>query len=74
MFEQKKVFDCQKMPDEPRNYFFEHTEGSNDCYVAWWVEADEEMEDGTEIWNPVSTWLSDNGAELGEQVIIKHWW
>jgi len=59
-----EIFDCQDMPDDIRSKFFGESEASNDCYIDYWVEAGDTVGD----------WLIEEGAEDGEQVIIKHWW
>lgn len=80
MYEMIKVFDCQQMPDDVRNKFFEQTDGpGNDCYISWWPTAQQYQEDdGTWQDHPdhtiVDNWLVAYGAEVNEKVIIKHWW
>lgn len=79
VYEMIKVFDCQKMPDDVRLKFFEQTEHGNDCYISWWpTSALYQEDDSTWAENPdytiVDEWLLANGAELDEQVLIKHWW
>ena len=84
-----KVFDCTNMPQDVSSKFMSDSEASNDCYLdrychgAWNYKSEHKggeilaeeddmiIEKGIDI---VSDWLYDNGAELGEEVIIKHWW
>lgn len=82
-YEMKKVFDCQDMPPDVRTYFFELHEASNDTYVSHEVFAPtflDEADDGTEQILPcedysiVDAWLLENGAFVGEYVLINHWW
>lgn len=77
-YELKKVFDCQKMPEGVREAFFkvEKYAGNpgNDCYVSWEVEPNykDNFEQGaSEI---VGKWLIENGAKVGETVLVNHWW
>lgn len=61
-----KVFDCLEMPSDVRKNFFSAWDNKgNDCYLRWSVETETE---------PVDQWLLANGAELGEDVLISHWW
>ena len=68
-----KVFDSQEMPQEVCNYFFEHSEAGNDCYLKVFVEP-EVLADGTLVYTPVVTWLMQNGAEIWDEVLVSHWW
>jgi hypothetical protein len=67
-FELMKVFDCQKMPSEIRQVFFQIDFGvGNDSYVKFFVrQASENC--------VVSKWLVENGAVEEEDVIISCWW
>lgn len=59
-----KVFDCQDMPKDICLIFLRSWDNKcNDVYVNWTVETD-----------IVSKWLLQNGADLGEKVIVKYWW
>lgn len=79
-FTMKKVFDCQDMPKEIKRAFFEYMEKGNDCYVALFIEEDLEEDELGEIpffskeYNRLIKWLLENGAEDGEEVLIRHWW
>lgn len=82
-FKLRKVFDCQDMSDKIRDYFWNvFTDNvSNDCYIAFDVElmcnderADPDMLEYINSNNEVVDWLIENGAEFGEEVLIKHWW
>ena len=65
MFEKKKVFDCQDMPEDVKEVLFTSREGvGNDCYVNWYCEEED----------VVTKWLLENGAKKDEEVIISHWW
>ena len=62
-----KVFDCQDMPDDIRDDFFNHFEGvGNDVYIDTYVCDINE--------HSFMKWLIDNGAEENEKVLINHWW
>jgi hypothetical protein len=80
MYEMRKVFDCQNMPNDVRTKFFvEMCECSNDCYVSWWPQTATFVDDdGTTQPNEdhtiVDAWLLDNGAEPDECVLVQHWW
>lgn len=75
-----KVFDCQDMPDDVRTYLFESSYQGNDCYVSQEVfgptyfDEDSNTDIECEEYNIVCQWLLDNGATIGEYVIISHWW
>lgn len=63
-----KVFDCQDMPTKLQKEFFDACEKfNNDICVEWKVWTNKEK-------HPVDIWLMENGAEDGEEVIIKHYW
>jgi hypothetical protein len=78
-----RVFDCQEMPNDVKDYFFKHYgEGkSNDCYINVWIEGDCEISDQDctndydcekcihRKYNIVDQWLLDNGA--GDETIVK---
>lgn len=72
-----KVFDCQDMPDNVREVFFEHCSSgnsvSNDCYVDWYSDTfyDEEYCEKIHV---VTSWLISQGATKDEHVLIRHWW
>lgn len=71
-----KVFDCQDMPDQAYEAFFDlfmDNNAGNDCYVDYWVEQPEEGVEDNKV-TSVNDWLLANGANLKEHVIIKHWW
>ena len=73
MYNTYKVFDCQDMPDDTRRALFDCTEAANDCYIAWYIEVDEEF--NSEEVQLVTDWLLKNGAHMSdESVIVKHWW
>jgi hypothetical protein len=80
MYKMKKVFDCQDMPQETRVLFFEQEEAQNNCYIThevmppeWDAEGDDVMVPNEE-YTVVDTWLLENGAFIGEYILIKHWW
>jgi hypothetical protein len=84
MFILQKVFDCQDMPDDIKEIFFNQNECGNDCLVYytvnWLKQAIEE--DGTESPDcydssneeKLDNWLIENGALNNELIIISHWW
>lgn len=84
MFTLQKVFDCQDMPDDIKEIFFNQNECGNDCLVYytvnWLKQAIEE--DGTESHDcydlsneeKLDNWLIENGALNNELIIISHWW
>lgn len=72
-FKMMKIFDCQDMPHDIMKLFFSRYDDGqtgNNCYADW----------TTEVWDmndpflEVSKWLVENGAEVDEEVIVKHWW
>ena len=83
-----KVLDVQwgtpKMPDNVKEFFFDYyrnnSEGlCNDVWVEYCVggydyeEGDEDTENN-EI-NILDLWLLENtDVELGEEILLKHWW
>lgn len=80
-----QVFDCQDMPSNIREEFFDVTDdmvSSNDVHINWYVgECDDttyemygEKEDAQH--RLVDTWLKEDcGTELiSEEVLIKRWW
>lgn len=80
-----KVFDCQEgMPENIKRVFFElYNDTGNDCYVEREVMPEtylDEADDGTETEVPcgehtiLDVWLLENGARVGEYVLISHWW
>ena len=74
-----KVFERRNMPDAVRRKFDEMINRfSPGCYVNWWPCASTFVDDdGITQLNPehceVDAWLLENGAELGEHVLINHW-
>lgn len=107
--EMMKVFDCQDMPHDVQELFFNWAEKGNDVYIdlhvhdAWkpieLVDPDacsykellkldpdtkeeilkEEVRSGVKYVlqrgdYPLHDWLYDNGANIGEKVIVRHWW
>jgi hypothetical protein len=75
-----KVFDCQDMPENIRQMFFELCESGNDCYVDWTINGttDEYITDEEKA---IDAWLISNGAngapsedDSGEDILIRHWW
>ena len=67
MFKLRKVFDCQDMPEEIKQNFFErYHRSSNDVFIDFFICDIKE--------NPVMQWLVDNGAEKDEMILIKYWW
>jgi len=78
------TYDCQKMPEKIKQAFYSLTDNyGNDCYVSHWVgdalkeEADDPgsyEEDILKKYRLVEDWLIKNGAIVGEEVIINHWW
>lgn len=66
-----KQFDCQNMPDNVREVFFDITDwANNDTWVDFYVEIQEDDDDN----NTVVKWLIDEGAKENSKVLIKHWW
>ena len=61
---QDMTYDCQDMPDDAREDFFDSHEAGNDCHVTHYVE------EGT----PAGDFLIEEGFGDGDEVIIKHWW
>jgi len=58
------TYDCQDMPDEVREDFFQSHDAGNDCHVTEYVESG----------SIVGDFLIEEGFENGDEVIIKHWW
>lgn len=95
-YKNKKLFDCQDMPENLMKTFFDEQSKGNDVIVSRYVhdemydikEKYVKIKDGEILYrdeadpnlviirgnDPVSDWLLDNGAELHEEVLIKHWW
>ena len=76
--EMMKVFDCQKMPQDVRDAFFNDNQASNDTYVDHWVgegyDEDYINDDVVDNLKKIDAWLKKNGAEDAEHVLISHWW
>jgi len=69
-YKMMKVFDCQNMPQAVRTDFYEAQQGAgNDVYVKEYIEWDEDTEPQL-----YQKWLLDNGADVTDEVLIKHWW
>lgn len=71
-----KIFDCQDMPKEVKQHFFEiyrYSGVGNYCYVDYNVADSIWGEDEGYSYKLVDEWLIENGAEKTESVIIKHW-
>lgn len=64
-----KVFDCQDMPDDLTREFLYRYERCNDVYVDYVCHENEDEEPDI-----IDTWLLENGAKSGEEVLIKYWW
>ena len=63
-----KTFDCQKdFPKEIKEDFFNrYSCRGNDIYI--------ELDIVDIDCNPVTKWLSQNGAKKDEMVLVKYWW
>lgn len=86
-FKTMKVFDCQDMPEDAKEAFFDiesFNDGrSNDSYVCWTIgelaygwkdeKTDEEKKHCQNI-QLVDVWLLEHGAKDHEEVLVKHWW
>lgn len=69
-FKLYKVFDCQDMPNDIMEKFLNIDRGlQNNCCVEYTAEGGRD-----EDYDIVTDWLTQNGAEFGEEVIIKRWW
>jgi hypothetical protein len=74
-----KVFDCQDMPCDIRNIFFEETEDSNHCndiYVSWDIDGSwrDDTED-TDNEKLIDNWFFEQGAvREDKEIIVKRWW
>lgn len=79
-----QVFDCQDMPPEVRQAFFDDHEAVNDVYVKVWMNEFKALTE--EEWRKSHAyggradqsrlyyqWLVDNGATDSE-VLVAHWW
>lgn len=75
-----KVLDVQwgtpKMPDDVKKFFFNYCRNNyeflgNDIWLEYWVGGyDEDRE-----LNILDNWLLTNSdVELGEEILLKHWW
>ena len=75
-----KVLDVQwgtpKMPNDVKEFFFNYCGDnmghvSNDVWVEYYIEGyDEDQE-----LNILDNWLLENtDVELGEEILLKHWW
>jgi hypothetical protein len=58
------TYDCQDMPDEVREDFFQSHDAGNDCHVTEYVESG----------SIVGDFLIEEGFSDGDEVIVKHWW
>ena len=60
-----KNFDCQAMPEEVKDLFFDTYRLPNNSTVLSFVQEERK---------PILDWLVANGAELNEEVeIVYHW-
>lgn len=75
MYETKKVFDSDKMPENIQQAFFDGC-GDN-CHrnssVEWQIEP-YEYDVEPLVYDSVSQWLIDNGADADETVLIHIGW
>lgn len=80
MYKVMKVFDCQDMPENLREKFFEFYSDygkSNDSCVTWEIGSNSEPEETEKL---IDMWLVLNGADratednCGEEVLIRYWW
>ena len=77
-----KVFDFQEgMPEHIKDVFWKEYEGtSNDCYISrevmgpTYYDEDTNTDIVNEEFTLLDHWLLDNGAGIGEYVLINHWW
>ncbi len=70
-YKMMKVFDCQDMPEYMKEGFFDtfRRAGNNTAVI------DIVDKPGTfTVERPFHEWLVANGAEYGEDVVIKYWW
>lgn len=85
MCKMRKVYDIyHDMPEEIRTIVREKYEvGCNGCYFEHEVLGKtylDEMDDGTgvitenEEYSELDAWFCENGAFVGEHVIILYWW
>lgn len=85
MYKTMKVFDCQEgMPENVKKVFFElHSDRGNNCYIKQEVMPEtylDEADNGAETvvacddYTILDAWLLENGANVGEYVLINHWW
>jgi len=58
-------FDCQAMPEEVKDLFFDTYRQPNNTKVSIYVA--EELE-------PIRTWLIENGADPEDEVEVKYHW
>lgn len=80
-----KVLDVQwgtpKMPNDIKQFFFKYCRNNmesvcNDIWVEYYVGGYEYIEgDDNEELNILDSWLLENtDVELGEKILLKHWW
>ena len=72
-----KVFDCQDMPDQVWESFFDIfcNNAGNDCYVDYTVGVPTCEADTLSCRETALTdWLVSQGATPLEHVLIRHWW
>lgn len=74
MFKMQKVFDCQDMPQGVRGKFLEDydNDAKNGFYLC--IEAYLDKNDYEGYHRCIAQWLIDNGAAVGEFVLIKYRW
>ncbi len=72
------VFDCQDMPEELRQRFYEETgHYGDDVYVDWHINDTIDPSDDKKV---VDAWLVEQGMDAGGEdregahVLIKRWW
>jgi hypothetical protein len=74
-FKSLDIHSCDvKVPENVRKCFFKYCQGNygNDCWVEYVVGECSEIAESPQI---LDSWLIENiNVELGEKILIKHWW
>jgi hypothetical protein len=70
LYEIKKVFDFATMSFEVKEAMLSIMGRSPDTYVSWTVST----EFNESVFIDINNWLIDNGAGVGEKILINYHW
>ena len=78
IFEDRKYYDCQKMPDELKEEFIAYCDYcldiENYTIIKWNCILEIEEEDYNIVRNKVTKWFLENGANISEGILINCNW